>query len=79
MEKRAAEDEMVGGHHLLNGMNLSKSRREWRTEEPGVLQSMGSQRVGDNLGTEQQQQKCQLHFSSSESKHCHVLKLVLNT
>ena len=27
------------------------------TEEPGGLQSMGSQRVGNELGTEQQQQK----------------------
>ena len=34
-------------------MNLSKLRRQWRTGEPGVLQSMGSQRVGHNLATEQ--------------------------
>ena len=27
-----------------------------RTEEPGVLQSMGSQRVGYDLGAEQQEQ-----------------------
>ena len=26
-------------------MNLSISRRWWRTEEPGMLRSMGSQRV----------------------------------
>ena len=35
-------------------MNLSKPWVEWRTEEPGVLHSMGSQRVGSDLGTEQQ-------------------------
>ena len=26
-------------------MNMSNSGRKWRTEEPGLLQSMGSQRV----------------------------------
>ena len=31
-------------------------RRRWGTERPGVLQSMGSQRVGRNLATKQQQQ-----------------------
>ena len=36
------------------GMNLSNSGRQWRTEEPGVLQSMGSQRVGHDLAAEQQ-------------------------
>ena len=34
----------------------ANSRRWWRTGRPGVLQSMGSQRVGHNLVTEQQQQ-----------------------
>ena len=29
------------------------SRRQWRTKEPGMLQSIGSQRVGCNLVTEQ--------------------------
>ena len=32
----------------------ANSGRQWRTEEPGVLQSMGSQRVRNNLTTEQQ-------------------------
>ena len=31
------------------------SRRWWRTGRPGMLQSMGSQRAGHNLATEQQQ------------------------
>ena len=30
-------------------------RRRWRTEKPGVLQSMGLQRVWPNLATEQQE------------------------
>ena len=53
-EKGAAEDLMVGWHHWLSGHELANSRREW-TENTGVLQSMGSQRVGHNLATEQQQ------------------------
>ena len=36
-------------------MNLSNSGRQRRTEEPGMLQSMGSQRVEHDVGTEQQQ------------------------
>ena len=32
------------------------SRRWWRTRKSGMLQSMGSQRVGHDLATEQQQQ-----------------------
>ena len=35
----------------------ANSRRQWRTEKPGVLQSMGSQRVGHDWATEQQQQQ----------------------
>ena len=31
------------------------SRRQWRAGKPGMLQSMESQRVGHDLGTEQQQ------------------------
>ena len=37
-------------------MDLSKLRRQWRTEKPGVLHSMGSQKVRHNWVTEQQQQ-----------------------
>ena len=35
-------------------MNLSDSRRRWGTERPGMLQSMGSQRVRHDLATKQQ-------------------------
>ena len=37
-------------------MNLSKLGN-WRTEEPSMLQSMGSQRIGSDLATEQQNQR----------------------
>ena len=35
----------------------AQSRRQWRTEEPGLLQSMGSQRVRHDVVIEQQQQR----------------------
>ena len=54
-EKGVAEDEMIGWHHWLNGHESEQAVGEWRTEEPGVLQSTGSQRVGFDFATEQQQ------------------------
>ena len=45
---------------LEEGMATHSSILAWRipwTEEPGGLQSMGSQRVGHNLVTEQQQNR----------------------
>ena len=51
----------------LDGINNSwawvwaSSRSWWRTVKPGVLQSMGSQRVGHNWATEPTDQ-CKLHF-----------------
>ena len=35
----------------------ANSRRQWRAEEPGILQPMGSQRVEHDLATEQEQQQ----------------------
>ena len=37
----------------------ANSRRQWRTEESGMLQSMGLQRVRHNLATEQNEQRGQ--------------------
>ena len=39
------EDEMVGWHHRLNGHKVELWELVW-TARPGVLQSKGSQRVG---------------------------------
>ena len=44
-ENGQAEDEVVRYNHQLNG-------RQGRTEEPGVLQFMRSQRLGHDLATE---------------------------
>ena len=55
-EKGTTKDEMVGWHHRLNEHEFQQTQRDkWWTEKPGVLQSMGSQRVGHDLVTEQQQ------------------------
>ena len=48
------EDEMVGWHHRLSGHEFEQTPGG-RTGKPGVLQSMGSQRVRHNLVTKQQQ------------------------
>ena len=54
-KKKATEDEMVGWLHWFNGHELGQILEAWwRTGKPGVLRSMGSQRVGHNLVTEQQ-------------------------
>ena len=46
----------------------ANSRRQWKTGKPGVLQSMGSQKVGHNLATEKQQQ--QQNNRTKRSRHC---------
>ena len=52
-EKGMTEDEMVGWHHWLNGHEFwVNSRSWWWTGRPGVLQSVGSQRVRHDWVTE---------------------------
>ena len=52
-ENGATEDGMVGWHHWLCGHAFEQTGRQWRTGKPGVLQSMGSQRVGHEWSTAQ--------------------------
>ena len=47
-EKGRTEDEMVEWHHRLNGQVWASPGNWWWTRKPGVLQSMGLQRVGHN-------------------------------
>ena len=57
-EKGTTEDEMVGWHHWLNGHEFEQVLGDGEgQEEPGMLQSMESQRVGHDWVTEQQQQR----------------------
>ena len=52
-EKGTTEDEMVGWHHQLDGHEFwVSSEGWWWTGKPGLLQSMGSQRVGHDWATE---------------------------
>ena len=64
-EKGTTEDEMVGCHHRLSGHEFERmasptqwtwvwvnSRSWWWTGRPGILQSMGLQRVGHDWVTE---------------------------
>ena len=49
------EDEMVGWYHRLNGHESEQTLGDGEGQgRPGMLQSMGSQRVGHDLVTEQQ-------------------------
>ena len=61
-------------------MATRKSIFAWEiswTEEPGGLQSMGSQRVGHNLAPKQQQQMLALIFFSN-AKPCFPITSKLN-
>ena len=51
-EKGMTEDEMVGWHRWLDERVWVSSRSWWWTGKPGVLQSMGSQRVRHDWVTE---------------------------
>ena len=53
-EKGTAEDQMVGWHHWLTRWTWVwvRSGSWWCTRKAGVLQSMGSQRVGHDWVTE---------------------------
>ena len=52
-EKGTTEDEMVGWHHWLNGHEFELAPGVGdETGKPGVVQSMGSQRVGHDWATE---------------------------
>ena len=46
------EDEMVGWHHQLNGHEFEQALGVGDGGTPGMLQSMGLQRVGHNCMTE---------------------------
>ena len=50
LEKTLMLGKIEGRRRWLDG--IINSRRRWRTGKPGVLQSMGSQRVGHDWATE---------------------------
>ena len=61
--RRGRRDEMVGWHHQLNGHEFEQTLgKEWRTGKSGMLQSMGSQTVRQDLATEQQNTESQVFY-----------------
>ena len=54
----------------------ANSRRWWGTGRPGVLQSMGSQRVGHHWVAEQQSEEC-LYFQKSSNHYTSVILKIL--
>ena len=51
--RRGWQDEMIGWHYQLNGYEFEQAPRSWWwTGKPGMLLSMGSQRVGHDWATE---------------------------
>ena len=60
-------------------MRLSKLEEYWRTEKPGVLQSMGSQRVGHDLVTEQPEStNIEITTSSNSNNDCLIVIAALH-
>ena len=55
--KRRGQQRMRWSDSITDSMDMNLSKRQWRTEEAGMLQYMGSERVGHELTTEQQQQR----------------------
>ena len=51
------EEKMIEYHHQLNGHEFEQTLGDSGGQRSLVLQSMGSQRVGHNLLTEQQQSR----------------------
>ena len=49
------EDEMAGGYHCLNGHELEQTLGDMKDREDCCAAVHGSQRVGHNLATKQQQ------------------------
>ena len=68
-EKGPTENEMVGRHHWLKGHQFEQAPGQVKDRDawPGVLQSMGSQRVRHDWMTEEQQPILQCGFHCSVS------------
>ena len=69
-EKGTTEDEMVGWHRQLNGHEFGYSGSWWWTGRPGMMQSMGSQRVRHDWVTS-------LHLIMSDDEHLFMCLLAI--
>ena len=57
-KKGVIEDEMVGWHHQLSGLEFEQTPGDNEDREALLLPSTQSQRVGHDLATEQQWYAC---------------------
>ena len=57
-EKGVIEDEMVGWHHQLSGLEFEQTPGDSEDREAALLPSTWLQRVGHDLVSEQQQYAC---------------------
>ena len=72
-EKGMPEDEMVGLHQTQWTWVWVNSRSWWWTGKPDVLQSMGSQGVGHNWGTELSYSRFCNKIPSCSIKNRHIV------
>ena len=79
-EKGMTEDEMVGWHHQLNGHEFwVNSGSWWWTVRPGMLQSMGLQRVRHDWATELTDWKTwKMEINTCTHDEIHFLRLWQN-
>ena len=67
-DEGASEDEMVRQYHWLNGHQSEQTPRD--SEGFGVLQSMGSPRVGHDLAKQQQPNRFKFAVHLKRIQHC---------
>jgi len=70
-EKRVSEDEMARWHHRCNEHELGQTSGDGEGQRPGLLQSMGSQRVGHDWATKHGTHT-HTHTSISFDKHTYI-------
>ena len=70
-EKRVSKDETARRHHWCNEYELGQTSGDGEGQKPGVLQSMGSQRVGRDWATKHSTHT-HTHISISFEKHTYV-------
>ena len=74
-EKGTTEDEMAGWHHWLHGHEFEYSGSWWWTGRPGVMQIMGSQRVGHDWATELNWKWLSMHRGAGFPEASHYVQL----
>ena len=77
-EKGTREVEMVGWHHWLKGHEFEQSFGSWWwTGKPGVLQSMGLQRVGHDWATELNWTELNIYINTHTHIYIYIYWIVI--